>query len=214
MKVLIFEGLDNVGKSTIAKMIADYYVQWYNVLFIHSRYPSSLCEDPFKYQYDEFTTKAKMVRSLLKYEEVEADHPLEEALVIMDRSWLDEYVYGQIYRKEKPDDIKNLIKDCFTLLKMQDIQVCIVHLKSDILLSIENDDSHSFTSTMEMDEKKSTVKNEQNLFNEIIEFCDYQGLCPHVDIYVTEDGEKTKFRNKQDIVDDVVKQLKFKDIEL
>lgn len=39
MKVLLLEGLDNVGKSTVAEKLMTKYKNKYNIMFMHSRSP-------------------------------------------------------------------------------------------------------------------------------------------------------------------------------
>lgn len=215
MKILFFEGLDNLGKSTLAKKFVDKYSQKYNILFMHSRYPDT-DEDPLNYQYQEFVEKVMMIKSCYE-QESRTDHPLEETLVIMDRSWIDEYVYGQIYRNETPDDIKQLIDTCFLLLREKNMQKCIVHLISSVDLSICNDDSKSFTSNLQYNDKKVKVELEHNLFTEISKYCEERNYCSYIEVNVesvfTKNGKPT-FKNISDIFNNTIKLLGDKNIIL
>jgi thymidylate kinase len=216
MKVLLLEGLDNVGKSTIASELMVRYKEKYNILFMHSRSPENSGDvDPLTYQTAEFVTKADVVANIAK-RELSKDHPLLETLCIFDRSWLDEYVYGQIYRKEPGIEILNMIKLCFRCLTYEDlasnVDVAAVFLDATPEFSIAKDDGKSFTSDIaEYDKKLVQVTREKNLFLSIFNICDMMNLCKTVTVEV-QDGDN--YRLLDDIIEDLNKQLISKGITL
>lgn len=216
MKVLLLEGLDNVGKSTIASELMVRYKEKYNILFMHSRSPENSGDvDPLTYQTAEFVTKADVVANIAT-RELSKDHPLLETLCIFDRSWLDEYVYGQIYRKEPSIEILNMIKLCFRCLTYEDlasnVDVAAVFLDATPEFSIAKDDGKSFTSDIaEYDKKLVQVAREKNLFLSILNICDMMNLCKTVTVEV-QDGDN--YRLLDDIIEDLNKQLISKGITL
>lgn len=216
MKVLLLEGLDNVGKSTLASELIARYKNKYNILFMHSRSPQNKGDvDPLTYQTVEFITKADIAANIAKHE-ISKDHPLSETLCIFDRSWLDEYVYGQIYRKESSHEILNMIKLCFRCLTYEElannVDVAAVFLEATPEFSIAKDDGRSFTSDIaEYDKKLVQVIREKNLFLSILNICDMMNLCKTVTVNVQDEDN---YKPLDDVVKDLNKQLLSKGIEL
>lgn len=218
MKVLFLEGLDNVGKSTVANELMTRYKEKYNILFMHSRSPKPQeGVDPLTYQSIEFFMKADIAAHMAMYEECKdtyipenKKHPLSETLCIFDRSWLDEYVYGQIYRNEKPEDILDMIKFCFRHLTydvlVHKVEPVMVYLDASPEFSIAKDDGKSFTSNIEeYNEKLYQVKREYNLFMSVMNICEMNNLCKTLMVNV-QDGDN--YRPLDNIIDDISKQLK------
>ena len=216
MKVLLLEGLDNVGKSTLAGELMARYKDKYNIMFMHSRSPKNSGNvDSLTYQTAEFVTKADIMANIAKHE-VSKDHPLSETLCIFDRSWLDEYVYGQIYRKESSHEILNMIKLCFRCLTYEEladnVDVVAVFLEATPKFSIAKDDGKSFTSDIaEYDKKLAQVAREKNLFLSILNICNMMNLCETVTVNVQDEDN---YRPLGDIIKDLNKQLLSKGIEL
>lgn len=223
MKVLLLEGLDNVGKSTLAGELMARYKDKYNIVFMHSRSPENSGDvDPLTYQTAEFLTKTDIAACIATREQAMIPislmpvHTLSETLCIFDRSWLDEYVYGQIYRKEKPEDIINMIKMCFRHLTYENlannVDIAAVFLDATPEFSIAKDDGRSFTSDIaEYDKKLAQVTREKNLFLSILNICDMMNLCKTVTVNVQ---DKDNYRSLDDIIKDLNKQLLSKGIEL
>lgn len=218
MKVLLLEGLDNVGKSTIANELITRYKEKYNILFMHSRSPKPQeGVDPLTYQTAEFLMKADIAGYMAMYEESKTPwivnpnaHCLSETLCIFDRSWLDEYVYGQIYRNEKPEDIFDMIKFCFRHLTYDElahkVEPIIVYLDASPEFSIAKDDGKSFTSNIEQyNEKLYQVTKEYNLFMSVLDLCESNNFCKTLMVNV-QDGDN--YRPLDNIIDDISKQLK------
>lgn len=225
MKVLLLEGLDNVGKSFIASELMLRFKDKYNILFMHSRSPMQENVDPLTYQSVEFYMKADTAAHMAIYEECKDTyipenhkHPLSETLCIFDRSWLDEYVYGQIYREEPLWEILLMITNCFEALmqpgiNLDKIQVAIVYLDSTPEFSISKDDGKSFTSDIESyNQKRETVYREYRLFNEVCNYCKENNLCDTVRVDVQ--ANETDYKPKEDIVNEIEERLKLIGIEL
>lgn len=226
MKVLLLEGLDNVGKSTIAEELMTRYKGKYNIMFMHSRSPQQQENvDPLTYQGVEFYMKADVAAHMAIYEECKDSyilenqkHPLSETLCIFDRSWVDEYVYGQIYRNESYWEILLMITNCFEALmrpgvNLEKMQVAIVYLDSTPEFSISKDDGKSFTSDIESyNQKRETVYREYRLFNEICNYCKENNLCDTIRVDVQ--ANDTDYRPKEGIVNEIERGLKLVGIEL
>lgn len=225
MKVLLLEGLDNVGKSTIAEKLMIRYKDKYNIMFMHSRFPEQENVDPLTYQQVEFTMKADTAAYMATYEEMKNYslprnfmHPLSETLCIFDRSWLDEYVYGQIYRSESMWEILLMITNCFEALScpgvtLEKMQVAAVFLDASPEFSILKDDGKSFTSDInEQNEKLDKVKEEKRLFQEVFQYCQDNKLCDTISVNVQADAYT--YRTVNDIINDIESELANKGIIL
>lgn len=226
MKVLLLEGLDNVGKSTIAEELMTRYKDKYNIMFMHSRSPQQQENvDPLIYQGVEFYMKADTAAYMAMYEEeknpylpVNQQHPLSETLCIFDRSWVDEYVYGQIYRNESYWEILLMITKCFEALTrpgvvLENMKVSIVHLDASPEFSIKKDDGKSFTSDIvEYNAKLEQVKREKELFLEVFKYCEEKNLCKVITVNVQQ-GEDN-YKPTQEIVNEIERGLKLVGIEL
>lgn len=226
MKVLILEGLDNVGKSTIAEALMIKYKSKYNIMFMHScspQYQENM--DPLTYQGIEFYMKADTAAYMAMYEEeknpylpANIQHPLSETLCIFDRSWVDEYVYGQIYRNESYWEILLMITKCFETLTrpeavLENMKVSIVHLDASPEFSIKKDDGKSFTSDIAEDNAKlEQVKKEKELFLEVFKYCKEKNLCNVITVNVQQDEDN--YKPTQEIVNEIERELKLVGIEL
>ena len=226
MKVLLLEGLDNVGKSTVAEELIIRYKNRYNIMFMHSRSPQYQENvDPLTYQGIEFFMKADTAAYMATFEEEKNPyflsdqlHPLSETLCIFDRSWIDEYVYGQIYLNESYWEILLMITKCFEALYrpgviLENMHVSIVYLDASPEFSIKKDDGKSFTSTIkENNIKLEQVKKEKVLFQEVFKYCKEKDLCKVITVNVQQND--ADYRLVGDIVNEIIDKLKLVGIEL
>jgi len=93
MKVIIFEGLDNTGKSTQIQLLTDYYKSTGCTVCVKhfSMPPKELSnKEKVEYQNNEYIN---YVKELIRYN----NEKLYD-YVFIDRCWYSEYVYSQIYR--------------------------------------------------------------------------------------------------------------------
>lgn len=156
MKIIIVEGIDNVGKSTLTKALADVYPN-YNVMVIHS---------------DAKTVFVELVKTLkeldyMDYKRAETD---KETIVVLDRSWKDEYVYGPLYRGKGFDEQRNYIWDIAARLrKIPDLRdkTYEILMKASPEFVIKHDDNKSFTSQMDYETRVDRIKTETKLFDEM-----------------------------------------------
>ena len=168
MTVVIFEGPDNLGKSTIIDSLIRDYKNVRDIYMMHSTGPH--CkegEDPFEYQKNVFYSKVKKMIALNdtnKVSEVKSDD-----IIIMDRSWIGEYVYGQLYRDGDDKKILDMINTCNIMLMSNNISCVFIQLDASPEFIISKDDNKSFTSSYDKDKRLSTVKHEIKLFNEVFD---------------------------------------------
>lgn len=140
MKLIIVEGPDRVGKNTLVSNITDRLDDYFSVHFIG---PPDV-PDPLEYQFTiPFKYKAQKTSSILEQE-------LSET-VVWNRSHLGEYVYGQIYRNENPEDIMKKIwefeKGLFSTIGNENIYGINLYADPEYLIGI--DDGESFTTDLE-----------------------------------------------------------------
>lgn len=156
MKIIIVEGIDNVGKSTLTKALADVYPN-YSVMVIHS---------------DAKTVFTELVKTLkeLDYMDYKRSEGTKETIVVLDRSWKDEYVYGPLYRNKTLDEQRTYIWDIAgRLRKIPDLRdkTYEILMKASPEFAIKHDDNKSFTSQMNYETRVSKIKTEINLFDEM-----------------------------------------------
>lgn len=184
MKVIIIEGPDNTGKNTLIQSILDNNKV---VKLIHCDKPESK-EDPFEEQCKLFylhayNTYADFKNSQTLYANID--------VVVFNRYYQGEYVYGQMYRNGDPDKIKQMVSICedYLLNNIGYDNIYYVQLLStSSKLLKKNDDGKSLSGA---DVEK--MKREVELFTEIYEF---SRLKKHI-IYVN-DGDD--FRTREDIL--------------
>ena len=184
MKVIIIEGPDNTGKNTLIQSILDNNKI---VKLIHCDKPESK-EDPFEEQCKLFylhayNTYADFKNSQTLYANID--------VVVFNRYYQGEYVYGQMYRNGDPDKIKQMVSICedYLLNNIGYDNIYYVQLLStSSKLLRKNDDGKSLSGA---DVEK--MKREVELFTEIYEF---SRLKKHI-IYVNDEDD---FRTREDIL--------------
>lgn len=206
MVVLIFEGVDNLGKSTIISKLTDRYKGLYDVVLMHASAPQ--CregEDPFEIQKRRFSQAFAKCSSLAMQEFVLVYN--NKNLVFMDRSHIGEYVYGQIYRNGDPEKIMEMIKDIHN--KHLYFTSVVVHLEASPEFVIKHDDNNSFTSGYDSEKRLKTVKKEIDLFNEC-----FEKLHPLNYMKINVETVDGNYRDIDNICDEIISNLKEMNIEL
>ncbi len=190
MKVLIFEGPDNLGKSTIIRQFEKTYQSRYDIHKFHCTGPvlDNPDEDPFDAQCRQFRA---LVTDLLQLNESDTD-----TLAIIDRSWIGEYVYGQIYRNGNPDKIMQMINTCNLQLSDAGIQTVYVRLTATPGFIIAHDDNLSFTSGYDPEKRLTAVTKENTLFEEA-----YHRMSTYGSEKITVDVQSVDTNNYRDITD-------------
>ncbi len=206
MVTLIFEGADNLGKSTIIKKLTDMYKNDADIVLMHASSPK--CkegEDPFEVQSETF--KQAVVKCTTFAIQDMALKRCHKTIAFMDRSHIGEYVYGQIYRNGDPDKIFEMIYRVHN--RNLYFNPVVIHLEASPKFVIEHDDNKSFTSGYDSEKRMKTVTREIELFNEIME-----KLKPSKYMKINVETVDGNYRNIDDICNEILSKLKEMNVEL
>lgn len=179
MKVIIIEGPDNTGKNTLIQSIIDNNPV---VKLVHCNNPP-VCDDPFEEQCKLFYIYA--------YNAVQDNKRNDIKVIVFNRFYQGEFVYGQMYRNGDPNKIKQMISitEDYLLKNFDYDDILYVQLTSTSLnLLKKNDDGKSLSNA---DIEK--MKKELELFDEVY---DYSILKKHKIIV----NEGDNFRTREDIL--------------
>lgn len=189
MKIIIIEGTDNTGKDTvISKIIGSIAGRNSSLKIIHCSKPQS--KDVKKAAMEQNKFFNDCVNNLIKdYKNNEED------ILLFNRSWYGEYVYGNIYRNrlniELLDFIKNLEKSIIENINSNDIFYIQLLSSSSALLN-RNEDNLSLSKG---DEEK--IKTETQRF---IDIFNNSKLKNKKLVYVNNGDE---FRSREEIWNDI-----------
>ncbi|MCK9447286.1 hypothetical protein M0Q50_10585 [bacterium] len=196
-KLLLICGGDNMGKTSLIKDLCDYY-DYKNIVIRHCDKPSKNISqnEILNYQFKCFEQEFKMVNYI---QQMNHKFMYHNNIIIYDRFYLGEFVYGSLFRNYDPELIKNQIlileeKYIKTLLNYSEIY--LITLTADTQFFFNNEDGKSYSQTIEEKEK------ELNLFKEIHEL----SLIPKkLMIKVDNNGI---FRDKNEILNEVIEFIK------
>lgn len=192
MKVIIIEGLDNTGKSTVIDEIKD-KLSGQRIKLIHCEKPSGSTYTEMAQNQNDFFIN--IARSIISYKK----NNLFDA-VILDRAWYGEFVYGQLYREHNPFDIKmNIasIEDSLNYYFKKDELSFILLNVDNIEFSVKHDDGLSIS---EADKEKMLI--EQKMFETIF---NYSSIINKANIIVNNGLE---FKNKDTIFKNICDIIK------
>lgn len=192
MKLIIVEGGDQLGKSTLIKGLCEYF-NYDNLIIRHfGKPPIGLTpKDTLDFQLNCFINESNFVKTSIK------NIPYYPINIIWNRSHIGEYVYGQMFRGSSKDNILNLLNmfESMHLIK-NDIDIYLITLTADTEFFHKNEDGKSYSQTIE--EKQTELK----LFKEIHEL----SLIPNkLLIKVDNNG---KFKDKADILNQALDFIK------
>lgn len=183
MKIIIIEGPDNCGKNTIIHNIIDNND---SVKVIHCHKPDTAAVDPLAEMTKVFFHHADCV--INDYMTQNTD------VVVFNRYYFGEWVYGQLYRHENPVEIMNLIQSLeqylLTYIDHEDIYYIQLLSSSAELLSM-NDDGDSLSNA-----EVHNIEKEISLFKEV---CTISNLKKKM-FYI---NERNSYRTRQDIINEV-----------
>ncbi len=150
-KLIIIEGLDNTGKTTLINRLTkvfdltnkihehdlSYEKITYKIIHMHKP-PTNITDnnEANLYQqkvYNDIINELKELCGKYTY-------------IFLDRAWLSEYVYGQLYRnRNKLEIIENNIVIENEILNIFNQNVCLIYLTADIDFIILNEDGKSLS---------------------------------------------------------------------
>ena len=197
MITIIFEGADNLGKSTIINKIVNSFKETKDITLMHCTGPRPAeGEDPFAYQERSFKEKVIKINAIGGTEQ--ALNTSSKNIVILDRAWYGEYVYGQIYRNADPEKIIEMIKLCNEMLYSPCI---VIHLTASPEFVLAHDDNKSISSNL--DNRLEKISIEISMFKECFEKINYENF-----IEVNVEGENMNYRNIEDIYNEIFNKIK------
>lgn len=132
MKIVIIEGTDNTGKDTLIASIKDYFCDL-RVKEIH-------CSTPKHKHYIDAAIEQDAYFLELVDNIIENKYDVD--VVIFNRAWYGEYVYGPIYRYRNCEDVKKVILRLEEKLKDFDVSY-IQLLSNNVSFLVKNDDGKS-----------------------------------------------------------------------
>ena len=205
MTLVIFEGADNLGKTSIINKLTDKFKNERDILYIHFKTPPTDVKNSLDWQEHSFMQGVAKCSYMLNIENVLTY--TNKNIVFFDRSYFGEYVYGQIYRNEDPKKIIKMIEKVHK--NHGTFNVVIVHLTASKEFVISHDDKKSFTSDFEYSSKLEHVSKELAMFEECFDI-----IKPINYMKINVEGENNNYRNIDEIVDEILKGIDEMNINL
>lgn len=147
---IIFDGMDNCGKGTQINKLKPYLYNYPIHILHYTNFPGiNNKEDCIKYSYNVFKQSISFLNTNNKTN------------IIYDRSYLDEYIYGQLYRKYTKEEAINQI-NVEKLLNIDNNLYLIILVDSDINALRKREDNKSQSKAEE-----NLLKKEYQLFKEV-----------------------------------------------
>lgn len=178
-KLIIIEGTDNVGKDTVINQLLNKYK---DAKVYHCEKPKSKdAKEAAKEQYNSFLNLAK------------ENSTSKDEIIIHNRSWYGEYVYGVKYRNNNENEVKKSILEFERIILDNIDDVCLIMLlsaNSDFL--VNNDDGLSISKA-----NKELIEDETKKFEEIFKFSTIPNKC----IVYVNNGENWK--TKEEIINKI-----------
>lgn len=150
MKLIIIEGPDRIGKTTLIKNLCEYF-NFDNITIRHFGKPPSCLsfKESLNYQLNSFKKEAHLFQHIRKKYDLEKCYYNE--VVIWNRSHLGEYVYSSLYRNgNKKTILKRLLNfETKELVPYKDEIYLITMITDDIDILLNRDDGLSFSKKTE-----------------------------------------------------------------
>lgn len=212
MKIIIVEGCDNLGKTTLINNLKKHFDSKYNVIIKHSGKPSNSDMDALDEQRMTFLSETM---ELFNLKQSESD-VTKEHLVIYDRFVQGEYVWGSIYRGYSIDDIKNrcvlpVMKNLTFNIGQENIISILLDASSHFIHY--NDDGKSLYSDIDMDKMIELIKYQRMLFKDVMtNFENYYCFKNNI-IYNVQDESSIYtygdfiFKSENKICNDIIKLI-------
>lgn len=191
MKIIIIEGLDNTGKTTMINRLMQRYK---DVLYIHSDKP--------EWDGDNISCAIRQTESFKNIVKRIIDTSLcnltKPNAIILDRSWLGEYVYGCMYRDNNDYYVLKMIKECFDDLRYYDEHNCVsLLLTASPEFCMSHDDNMSLS-----DNDLNKIKEEKDRFEKL--FTEYKDIIYGKSKIINVEGENNNYRPINDIYMEII----------
>lgn len=195
MKLIIVEGLDNTGKTTVINYLL---TQFNSCFYFHCQKPINT--DPIKSALEQKDLFYSLLNDILdintRFKNIDA--------IILDRSWIGEYVYGCKYRGNGDEFVMDMIIYINDKLSVNNIHTFNILLTVDnIDFIMNNDDGKSISNN-----KYENILNEKERFEYIF---DEIPKLNEKNIYTKKIvvNDNLKFKNKNDIFSEINKFIKY-----
>ena len=206
MKLIIIEGGDRLGKSSLIKGLCEHF-NYDNVIIRHFGKPPKdlLSEAALGFQIKTFYQEAELFLQLEN--SFTKMHSYYDNVVIWNRAHLGEYVYGQMFRNSTViSDYPNFIKkqlltfEKLYFSKLDDVY--LITLTADPGFFCSKEDGNSFSKNLKDKTKELELFKEAHNFSLIP-----NKLLVKVDKQITElyYNGSGQFRPKEDILNEVIK---------
>jgi len=162
MKLIILEGGDRLGKSTLIKGLCEHF-NYDNVTVRHFGKPPKgmTSKEILDFQFKAFKAELYIFYNLHSREQVVA--PYYPEVMIWNRSHLGEYVYSQMFRDGNPGELKNKLLEFEKGFISFEVYLITLTASPEFFNSRESD-GHELSKTLEQKTK------ELELFKEAHEF--------------------------------------------
>ena len=184
-KIIIIEGLDNTGKSTLVSSLRDHYEKKGMRVFIdHSGKPDAGLSQ---------NMSAIVQDAMFRCAAYKVPNKDDADVIILDRAWYGEYVYGRMYRERSKTAVVDMITDCELLVTRKYDNVCLIYMHADdSAFLVRNEDGKSLSGG-----DASKISLETSMFNAVY---DLSRIKKHKITVNT----GNKFREKQSILSEAV----------
>lgn len=209
MKIVILEGCDNLGKTTLIKGLYEYYIDKYNVLIMHSTSPKpNYTIDLLDYQRINFINDCYYLKAIEDWY-VSTKNSCKETLVILDRWVQGEYVWGHIYRKYSINEInERCVKPTTTFLKSfikeNDIVNILLDASEDFIIS--HDDGLSMCSNDDLENQRLKINKQRGIFYLTSVKPEYNCFKNYL-VYDVSEKHSINFKDKNIISNDIIKYI-------
>ena len=181
-KLIIIEGNDNSGKDTLINNLKKYYLDK-SLEEFHCSAPIS--NNPIISKYEQYSTFINLAINSINS---------DKDIVIHNRSWYGEYVYGVKYRNRNKEDVLSDIAKFEEIIKRIQDKVYYIQLISEAKILKDNEDGLSLSNG-----NIDKIKDEIKAFKEVFK---HSTLKNKKIINVTKKGE---WKSREDILKEVLK---------
>lgn len=205
MKVIIIEGCDNTGKTTLISNLVKHYSVNYNVLVRHCGKPIK-CADVLGYQTKSFINEVDVIA---EYKHIIEKHDDKETIVIYDRFVQGEYVWGHLYRNYSIDDIKTrcvapTMNEINEHIGRTNVMSILLDAPTDFI--INNDDGKSFASDYDEMAATAFIEKQRNLFYFATVKPDFLRFDNYL-VYDVTDRNTKSFKDPLTISSDIISEI-------
>lgn len=185
-QLIIIDGPDNTGKDSAITKILEYIPNAVVQRFVGTK---KQAEEALKYQTDIYKNFIGLLSS-----------PSSPEVIILNRCWVGEMVYGPLYRNEDYTDCANMVFDMFNSIPT-DIDVKYIYLTAPVNFLVRNDDGLSLSNA-----NNDLISVELQTFDTAFDILNNHDTIKAYKVCVAKD-DNTFIDDFYDIILDIVKTL-------